>query len=123
MTEKYVSPSHWVYVPLSPKAAENDENDCTYKDSHETEFYSELIMGKKSEFLFSIYSVFNRKLDLLIDEFEEEKIPFEKLEPARRITEFIMQQEIDEEKRGWAKHLVEIIQKAIDCKTCVWIEG
>ena len=123
MIENYVSPSHWIYVPLSPEAEENDENDCTYKDSHEEEFYREIIMGKKSIFYFDAYRIFNRKLDLLIDSYEEEKIPFEKLEPAKQIAESIMQQQTDEEKREWTQHLINIIQKAIDCKTCVWIEG
>ena len=122
MIEEYGT-REWIYVPLSPEAAENDENDCTYRESHEEEFFQELFVGAKADFHFGIYRIFNQKLDLLIDEFEEEKIPLEKLEPAKQIAESIMQQQTDEEKREWTQHLVNIIQKAIDCKTCVWIEG
>ena len=121
--EDYFLRRELIYVPLSLEAEKNNENDCTYRETHESEYYSELILGDETDFHFEIYNVFNQKLDLLIDHCEEEKIPFEKLEPARRIAEFIMRQQSDEEKRGWAKHLVDIIQKAIDSKTCVWIEG
>jgi len=123
MREQIFGPTHSIYVPLSPEAGVNYENDCTYIETHEKEFYSELFMGDKTVFLFeTVYFKLSSELDLLwLDYAEEETIPFEKLEPAKRIAESIMQQQTDEKKKELIQHFIDLLQKAIDCKSCLMV--
>lgn len=59
---------------------------------------------------------------MLIDCFEEEELPAEKLSEAGKIVSDFLKTEISDEQKSAAEKVLRVIQKAIECGTYVCFE-
>ena len=92
-------------------------------ENYTENMYVETLSYKEAESIYmQIFNEFNTKFDLLIDYFEEEDLPSEKLSNAEKIVSDFLKTEISAEQKSAAKKILRVIQKAIECKTYVCFE-
>jgi len=83
----------------------------------------ESLSYKEAESIYlPIFNQFNEKFGLLIDFFEEEDLPPEKLNEAKFIICDFLKSEISEEQKIAAEKVLRVIQNAIDNNTYVVFE-
>ena len=92
-------------------------------DEYTENMYVEILTYKEEESIYmDVFNKFNEKFDLLIDCFEEEDLPAEKLSEAEKITSDFLKTEITDEQKCAAEKVLCVIQKAIECGTYVCFE-
>lgn len=88
----------------------------------ENMFVQELSYEEANSIYLSILDKFNQDLGLLIDFFEEEDLPNEKLDSAKKILDIFLAGEITEIQKKAALKIKTVIEKAIETKTYVCFE-
>ena len=88
----------------------------------ENMFVETLTYNEAESIYMDIFNKFNEKFDLLIDFFEEEDLPAEKLSEAEKIISDFLKTEITDEQKCAAEKVLRVIQKAIECGTYVCFE-
>jgi len=88
----------------------------------ENMFVQELSYEEANSIYLSILDKFNQDLGLLIDFFEEEDLPNEKLDSAKKILDVFLAGEITEIQKKAALKIKTVIEKAIETKTYVCFE-
>lgn len=85
--------------------------------------FVETLSYKDAEAIYlDIFNKFNEKFGLLIDCFEEEDLPADKLSEAEKIVSDFLKTEITDEQKSAAEKVLRVIQKAIECGTYVCFE-
>ncbi len=92
-------------------------------DKYTENMFVETLTYKEAESIYmDVFNMFNEKFDLLIDFFEEEDLPAEKLnEAAESISDFL-KTEITIEQKLASEKVLRVIKKAIECNTYVCFE-
>ena len=88
----------------------------------ENMFVETLTYNEAESIYMDIFNNFNEKFDLLIDFFEEEDLPSEKLSAAEEIVSAFLKTDITDEQKSAAEKVLRVIQKAIECSTYVCFE-
>lgn len=88
----------------------------------ENMFIETLTYNEAESIYMDIFNKFNEKFDLLIDFFEEEDLPAEKLSKTEKITSDFLKTNITDEQKCAAEKVLRVIQKAIECGTYVCFE-
>ena len=92
-------------------------------DEYTENMFVETLSYTEAEAIYmDIFNKFNEKFDLLIDFFEEEDLPAEKLSEAEKITADFLKTNITDEQKCAAEKVLRVIQKAIECGTYVCFE-
>ena len=92
-------------------------------DEYTENMFVETLAYKEAESIYmDVFNKFNEKFDLLIDFFEEEDLPAEKLDDAGKIISEFLKTEITDEQKSAAEKVLRVIQKAIECNTYVCFE-
>lgn len=92
-------------------------------DEYTENMFVETLTYKEEESIYmDVFSKFNEKFELLIDCFEEEELPAEKLSEAEKIVSDFLKTEISDEQKSAAEKVLRVIQKAIECGTYVCFE-
>ena len=123
MENKEIFDNHKCYcIALLNQKGIQEIEEYQFDEYTENMFVETLIYNEAESIYMDIFNKFNEKLDLLIDFFEEEDLPAEKLSEAEKITSDFLKNEITDEQKCAAEKVLRVIQKAIECGTYVCFE-
>ena len=123
MENKDIFDTHKCYcIALLNQKGIQEMEEYQFDEYTENMFVETLTYNEAESIYMDIFNKFNEKFDLLIDFFEEEDLPAEKLSEAEKITSDFLKTNITDEQKFAAEKVLGVIQKAIECGTYVCFE-
>ena len=112
MESKEIFNNHKCYcIALLNQKGIQEMEEYQFDEYTENMFIETLTYNEAESIYMDIFNKFNEKFDLLIDFFEEEDLPAEKLSKTEKITSDFLKTNITDEQKCAAEKVLRVIQK------------